>query len=128
LLLLNRRSGPAVETALFASELEKFRPYQSRISSTVHHQQAALQEAGNLLKRLQNERGRGAWAKKWESGEKQRKDAVTRIARAREGWVEVREGAGYGISHSNVHFGQILTITQERNPILSRFGIYGLSA
>ncbi|CAE6373875.1 unnamed protein product [Rhizoctonia solani] len=97
LLLLNRRSGPAVETALFASELEKFRPYQSRISSTVHHQQAALQEAGNLLKRLQNERGRGAWAKKWESGEKQRKDAVTRIARAREGWVEVREGAGKGI-------------------------------
>ncbi|KAF8752119.1 BRO1 protein [Rhizoctonia solani] len=97
LLLLNRRSGPAVETALFASELEKFRPYQSRLASTVHHQQAALQEVGNLLKRLQNERGRGAWAKKWEAGEKKRKDAITRIARAREGWVEVREGAGKGI-------------------------------
>ncbi|QRW25996.1 vacuolar protein sorting-associated protein BRO1 [Rhizoctonia solani] len=97
LLLLNRRSGPAVETALFASELEKFRPYQSRLASTVHHQQAALQEVGNLLKRLQNERGRSAWAKKWEAGEKKRKDAITRIARAREGWVEVREGAGKGI-------------------------------
>ncbi|KAH7337522.1 BRO1-like domain-containing protein [Rhizoctonia solani] len=97
LLLLNRRSGPAVETALFASELEKFRPYQSRLAATLHHQQAALQEAGNLLKQLQNDRGRGAWAKKWEAGEKKRKDAVTRIARAREGWLEVREAAGKGI-------------------------------
>ncbi|CAE6399284.1 unnamed protein product [Rhizoctonia solani] len=97
LLLLNRRSGPAMETALFASELEKFRPYQSRLAATIHHQQAALQEVGNLLKQLQNERGRGEWAKKWEAGEKKRKDAVTRIARAREGWVDVREAAGKGV-------------------------------
>ncbi|KAG8795868.1 bck1-like resistance to osmotic shock [Ceratobasidium sp. 428] len=97
LLLLNRRSGPAVETALFQSELEKFRPYQSRIGSTVHHQQATLQEVSTLLKRLQNERGKGGWAKKWEAGEKRRREAVTRVARAREGWMEVREGAGKGI-------------------------------
>ncbi|KAB5591931.1 Vacuolar protein-sorting protein BR [Ceratobasidium theobromae] len=97
LLLLNRRSGPAVETALFASELEKFRPYQARLATTLHHQQISLQEAGNLLRRLQNERGRGAWARKWEAGEKRRRDAVTRVARARDGWVDVREGAGKGI-------------------------------
>ncbi|QRW13317.1 vacuolar protein sorting-associated protein BRO1 [Ceratobasidium sp. AG-Ba] len=97
LLLLNRRSGPAVEAALFQSELEKFKPYQTRIGSTIHHQQATLQEAGTLLKRLQNERGRGGWAKKWEAGEKRRREAVTRIARAREGWMDVREGAGKGI-------------------------------
>ncbi|KAG8708993.1 bck1-like resistance to osmotic shock, partial [Ceratobasidium sp. 394] len=97
LLLLNRRSGPAVETALFQSELEKFKPYQARISSTVHHQQATLQEVGGLLKRLQNERGKGGWAQKWEAGEKRRREAVTRVARAREGWMEVREGAGKGI-------------------------------
>ncbi|KAG9092612.1 bck1-like resistance to osmotic shock [Ceratobasidium sp. 370] len=97
LLLLNRRSGPTVETALFQSELEKFKPYQARISSTVHHQQATLQEVGGLLRRLQNERGKGGWAKQWEAGEKRRREAVTRVARAREGWMEVREGAGKGI-------------------------------
>src|SRR6266576_1776985 len=47
LLLLNKRNT-GVEPALFAAELEKFRPYQQRLSATVHHQELALQELGTL--------------------------------------------------------------------------------
>ncbi|EDR10599.1 uncharacterized protein LACBIDRAFT_317220 [Laccaria bicolor S238N-H82] len=41
LLLLNRKNT-GVEPALFAAELEKFRPYQQSLASTVYHQEVAL--------------------------------------------------------------------------------------
>jgi hypothetical protein len=54
--LLNRRN-PGFETALFTAELEKFRPYQQRLASTVHHQEVALQ--ATLWQGLKDLAGRG---------------------------------------------------------------------
>ncbi|KAI0267491.1 BRO1-like domain-containing protein [Gloeopeniophorella convolvens] len=59
LLLLNRRN-PNVEPTIFASELEKFRPYQQRLSQTMHHQQ-------RLSKRSHNY---GAHSKTWRAVER----------------------------------------------------------
>jgi len=94
LLLLNRRNT-GVEPTLFAAELEKFRPYQQRLASSVHHQEVALQEVTTLWKGLKDLTGRGAGARKWEEREKKKKDTVRRFSKARDGYMEVRDGLAY---------------------------------
>jgi len=95
--LLNRRNS-TVEPSLFASELEKFKPFQLRIASTIQYQQAALQEIASFWKALRDLAGKGAGARKWEEKEKRKTQLVKRFARAKEGWFEVKEGVGYVIS------------------------------
>ncbi|KAF8655014.1 hypothetical protein AX16_003285 [Volvariella volvacea WC 439] len=96
LLLLNRRNS-AVEPTLFATELEKFRPYQQRLEATVHHQRAALQEVAQLWKNLRDLAGRGPGARRWEDRERRKKDAVKRFSKARDGYMEVRDGIAKGL-------------------------------
>ncbi|KAI0313230.1 BRO1-like domain-containing protein [Amylostereum chailletii] len=91
LLLLNRRN-PNVEPTIFASELEKFRPYQQRLNQTIHHQQAVLQEVSQLWKALKDLAGRGEGARKWEERERRKKETVRRFSQARDGYMEVRDG------------------------------------
>ncbi|KAF9531066.1 BRO1-like domain-containing protein [Crepidotus variabilis] len=100
LLLLNRRNT-GVEPTLFAAELEKFRPYQQRLASTVHHQEAALQEIQTFWKGLKDLAGRGPGARKWEEREKKKKDTVKRFQRARDGYMEVRDGLAKGLQFYN---------------------------
>ena len=97
LLLLNRRN-PGVEQSLFTAELEKFRPSQQRLGTTVHRQQAVLQEIQGLWKNLRDLAGRGPGAKKWDERERRKKDTVRRFSNARDGYMEVRDGLTY------VHF------------------------
>lgn len=96
LLLLNRRNT-GVETTLFAGELEKFRPYQQRLGTTVHHEQVILQELSTLWRGLRDLAGRGPGAKKWEEREKRKKDTVRRFSRARDVYMEVRDGLAKGL-------------------------------
>lgn len=91
ILLLNRR-GQSVDSSLFSAELEKFRPYQQRIAISVTSQQATIQEVATLWKGLRDVASRGAGAKKWEEREKKKMEVVKRFARARDGWMEVKEG------------------------------------
>ena len=84
-----------MEPTLFAAELQKFRPYQQRLASSVHHQQVALQEVTALWKGLKDLAGRGAGARKWEEREKNKKDTVRRFSRTRDGYMEVRDGLAY---------------------------------
>ncbi|KAF9556817.1 BRO1-domain-containing protein [Agrocybe pediades] len=98
LLLLNRRNS-GVEPTLFAAELEKFKPYQQRLASTVHHQEMALQEVTALWKGLKEHVGRGPGAKKWEEREKRKRESVRRFGRARDGYMEVRDGLAPAVLH-----------------------------
>ena len=91
LLLLNRRA-PNVEPGLFAAELEKFRPLQQRLAQTVHHEQNALQELTALWRKLKDLAGRGPGARKWDERERRKKDTVRRFSRARDVYMEVRDG------------------------------------
>lgn len=91
LLLLNRRNT-GVEPALFAAELEKFKPYQQRLGASVQHQQATIQELQSLWKSLKDLAGRGPGAKKWDEREKRKKETIRRFQRARDGYMEVRDG------------------------------------
>jgi hypothetical protein len=90
-LLLNRRNT-GVEPALFAAELEKFKPYQQRLAATIHHQEVTIQELKSLWKGLKDLAGRGPGARKWEEREKRKKDTVKRFSRARDVYMEVRDG------------------------------------
>ncbi|KAF8635718.1 hypothetical protein AX15_000336 [Amanita polypyramis BW_CC] len=96
LLLVNKRNA-GVEPTLFAAELEKFRPYQHRLSATVHHQEIALQELASLWKGLKDLAGRGAGARKWDEREKRKKDSVRRFSRARDAYMEIKDGLAKGL-------------------------------
>ncbi|KDQ06193.1 hypothetical protein BOTBODRAFT_71084 [Botryobasidium botryosum FD-172 SS1] len=95
LLLLNRRT-PTVEPSLFAQELEKFRPYQTRLAATIHHQEATLEEVVVSWKKLQSGKGKSL-VKKAEGRDKRRTECIGRLLRAKEGWFEVREALRKGI-------------------------------
>ncbi|KAJ8075939.1 bck1-like resistance to osmotic shock [Marasmius tenuissimus] len=97
LLLLNRRNT-GVEPTLFAAELEKFRPYQHRLAGTVQHQEATIAEIKSLYKKLKDLAGRGPGARKWEDREKQKKNVTRRFQRARDGYMEARDGLAKGLS------------------------------
>ena len=77
---------------MFAAELEKFKPYQSRLAATVHHEQVAIQEITKLWKSLKDLAGRGPGARKWEERERRKKETMRRFTRARDGYMEVRDG------------------------------------
>ncbi|KAG7085708.1 hypothetical protein E1B28_003252 [Marasmius oreades] len=100
LLLLNRRNT-GVEPKLFAAELEKFSPYQHRLAGTVQHQEGILQEIKSLFKALKDLAGRGPGARKWEEREKRKKNATRRFQRARDGYMEVRDGLAKGLHFYN---------------------------
>ncbi|KAH8997954.1 BRO1-domain-containing protein [Lactarius akahatsu] len=96
LLLLNRRN-PNVEPTIFASELEKFRPYQQRLGQTVHHQQSTIQEITQLWRALKDLAGRGEGARKWDERERRKKEAVRRFSQASERYMEIRDGLAKGL-------------------------------
>ena len=87
-----------MEPGLFAAELEKFRPYQSRLAATIQVQANTVDEISNLWKHL-NTAGKGReWIKQAETKERKRGDAIGRLLRAREGWLETREALRYDYS------------------------------
>lgn len=91
LLLLNRRNT-GVEPALFAAELEKFKPYQQRLWATIHHQEIALQEVSSLWKNIRETAGKGSEMRKLDEREKNKQDTVRRFSRTRDTYMEVRDG------------------------------------
>ncbi|KAJ4496116.1 BRO1-like domain-containing protein [Lentinula edodes] len=110
LLLLNRRNT-AVEPTLFAAELEKFRPYQQRLGQTVAQQEVVLSEVGAFWKKLREMSGGrksynrtsggtggGSLARKWEERERRKRDLLVRFGRARDVYMEVRDGITKGLT------------------------------
>ncbi|KAH8102053.1 BRO1-like domain-containing protein [Cristinia sonorae] len=100
LLLLNRRNTGA-ENQLFTTELQKFFPAQQRLTATVQHEQSLLQELSQLWRGLRDLAGRGPGARKWEEREKRKKDTIRRFSRARDGYMEVRDGLAKGLQFYN---------------------------
>ncbi len=81
-----------MEPTLFAAELEKFRPFQQRLEGTTHVQILTLQEIAGYWKALKDLAGRGPGARKWDEREKRKKETVRRFSRARDIYMEVRDG------------------------------------
>jgi hypothetical protein len=97
LLLLNRRSQN-VEPQLFATELEKFRPYQGRIAAAVQASSSIVQELEMVVRQV--EKGKGV--KERQRGQKDRQRRVRewerKLETAGEGYHEVRAGLSKGLA------------------------------
>ncbi|ORX38284.1 BRO1-like domain-domain-containing protein [Kockovaella imperatae] len=98
LLLLNRRSQD-VEPQLFASELEKFRPYQGRIGAAISASQEALKDLSEIIDNV----SQGNGVRQRQRGQKERqkriRDWERSLERTGEQYSEVRAGAGKGLSY-----------------------------
>lgn len=81
-----------MEPALFAAELEKFKPFQSSLVATVQYEQTILSEITQFWKGLKDLAGRGPGARKWEEREKRKRETMRCFTRARDGYMEVRDG------------------------------------
>lgn len=90
-LLINRRNAGG-ESSLFASELEKFRPYQSRLSTAIDHEKATLHEIAGLLEDLTNMKGARETEEQWKGAEKRVRELGTRLSKAVGGYQEVKKG------------------------------------
>lgn len=94
-LILNKKS-PAIEPQIFSSELEKYRGHQNRITSTIHHQQAALTELSSHFKRLSSVGEAQKIHQSWEAANRTRNQLVQRLKAAADEYHELRKGATAG--------------------------------
>jgi hypothetical protein len=93
-LILNKKN-PNIEAQLFTSELEKFRPYQTRLAGLVHKQQDLLSEVVRGFKSLLQEQAGSKEQADIELAQQQVDALISRFRAARGGWEDVREGAEY---------------------------------
>ena len=77
---------------MFAAELEKFKPFQNNLIAAVQYEQAAVAEIVQLWKGLKDLAGRGPGARKWEEREKRKRETMRRFTRAKDGYMEIRDG------------------------------------
>ncbi|AAW44609.1 hypothetical protein CNG02100 [Cryptococcus deneoformans JEC21] len=98
LLLLNRRSQN-VEPQLFASELEKFRPYQTRLAAAVSASRSILQELDMLVAQVHKGTGFREILRKEKDRQRIIRDWEKRLIEAGESYAEIRAGLGKGLSY-----------------------------
>ncbi|CAG8521770.1 434_t:CDS:2 [Diversispora eburnea] len=96
LLILNKKTQN-IEPQLFATELEKFSPYRNRITSSIHHQQALLQELTTLYKNLMESDEARLLLGQWDQSERKRKDVSERLNQAKSSYLSVKDGMRNGI-------------------------------
>ncbi|KAI9265997.1 BRO1-like domain-containing protein [Sporodiniella umbellata] len=99
LLILNKKAN--VEEQIFASELEKFRPYQHRISATIQHQQQAIQDLTEAFKKLMEGHEAQKLHSQNEKAEKVQKELMRNFEEARATYREVKEDSGKGLQFYN---------------------------
>ncbi|GAA6016188.1 hypothetical protein JCM11491_003763 [Sporobolomyces phaffii] len=97
ILILNRKGSAALEPSLFATELEKFRPHQQRLTQTLSAQQQVLAEVNTGFKALtEGPKARQA-QQQWLEAERSKKDLVNRLGRATQAYGDVRVALGKGL-------------------------------
>ncbi|CAJ0873084.1 684_t:CDS:2, partial [Entrophospora sp. SA101] len=96
ILILNKKNQN-IEPQLFATELEKFSPYKNRITASIHHQQALLQELTLHYKSLMQGNEAKTLQGQWDRIEHQRKTISEKLRKSKDNYFEVKEGLRKGI-------------------------------
>ena len=111
LLLLNRRTN-GVEPSLFATELEKFRPFQNRLNAAVEHERTTLQEITDTLDRLTAHPGARETQAKWDGAQRRVRELSSKLGRAMVDYQEVRSGLRRGLEFYDQLAGMTATLRQ----------------
>ncbi|KAK3843460.1 MAG: BRO1-like domain-containing protein [Linnemannia gamsii] len=98
LLILNKKSS-GIEPQLFAQELEKFRPHQTRVNATIHHQQVLMQELTAHYKELMNRQEARSLQEVWDTTERKRQAMADQLVKTRESYIAVKDGYKKGIRY-----------------------------
>ncbi|SCV73896.1 BQ2448_6326 [Microbotryum intermedium] len=97
LLILNRKGSAALEPSLFATELDKFRAHQTRITATLQHQQSTLSEISADVKVISEGKKAREMQGRWGEAERNKRDLVTRLGYAAQTAGEVRTALQKGL-------------------------------
>ncbi|GAA5822940.1 hypothetical protein JCM3770_002181 [Rhodotorula araucariae] len=97
ILILNRKGASDVQPALFATELEKFRPHQQRLTQTLQAQQATLATVNSAFKTLSEGSTARQVQGQWAAAERKKKDLSTRFGRAAQAYADVRQALDKGM-------------------------------
>ncbi|KAF9991279.1 bck1-like resistance to osmotic shock [Mortierella antarctica] len=98
LLILNKKSS-GIEPQLFAQELEKYRPHQTRVTATIHHQQALMQELTAHYKELMNGQEARSLQEVWDNTERKRQALADQLLKTRGSYMTVKDGYQKGIRY-----------------------------
>ncbi|GAA5864942.1 hypothetical protein JCM8547_004243 [Rhodosporidiobolus lusitaniae] len=97
ILILNRKSSSPVEASLFATELEKFRPHQQRLTQTLSAQQSALADVNAAFSALSSSPKAKAAQGRFAAAERAKREFVARLGHAAQAYADVRTALGKGI-------------------------------
>lgn len=97
ILILNRKGSADAQPALFATELEKFRPHQQRLTQTLQAQQSALADVNNGFKTLTESSKARQVQGQWADAERKKRDLITRLGRAAQAYGDVRTALEKGL-------------------------------
>ncbi|KAG0294580.1 bck1-like resistance to osmotic shock [Linnemannia gamsii] len=98
LLILNKKSS-GIEPQLFAQELEKFRPHQTRVTATIHHQQVLMQELTAHYKELMNRQEARSLQEVWDTTERKRQAMSDQLVKTKGSYIAVKDGYKKGIRY-----------------------------
>ncbi|GAA5822565.1 hypothetical protein JCM11251_006380 [Rhodosporidiobolus azoricus] len=96
ILILNRKGAANVEPALFATELEKFRPHQQRLTQTLQAQQSCLADVNTAFKSLNDGPRARDLQNRFASAERAKRELVARLGHAAQAYNDVRTALGKG--------------------------------
>lgn len=95
LIILNAKV-PNVEDQLFKSELEKFRPYQTRLAAIVHHQKTILKNLTTVWKKVLSNESIKRKTSNRELGRAQRIQTIEKFRQAYKSWRDSKDGSQKG--------------------------------
>ncbi|KAL8298429.1 hypothetical protein RB597_006749 [Gaeumannomyces tritici] len=92
ILILNKKSIANYEQQLFQSELEKFRPLQTRLVQAGHKQSSLMKELSGTFNTLLQDKRVKAEQSKYESVQRQRSSVINRYKRAYQEFLDLEAG------------------------------------
>ncbi|GAB7339917.1 hypothetical protein MBLNU457_6442t2 [Dothideomycetes sp. NU457] len=91
-LILNKKATSSQDNAIFKNELEKFRPYQSRLLQAAHKQNSLMKELTRTYSELLSDKRVKSEQNKYESFSRQRGSVLTKYRKVHQAFSDLKAG------------------------------------